>query len=244
VVIGIFVVLTAIMVPIGQRLRESNKTSTCEAHLSHIGQALKMYYTDEGGVPPVGVPGQITAGVPTPSASTIDLAQWPSLHCLFVLGYIGDRNTLHCPRHTKTQAGATLDIDSPEYYTSYTNQDPLAKPVGQPLLQYKYLPFRYRWSVQPTYANIGYRQLTDNIQQVSIGGTDTLVTRASDRMPADDAIITWCNYHATNYKMNKHGQYVVLFWDGSVKLLDKELFQDDTLLPAEGWMVQPTDSAH
>ncbi len=244
VVIGIFVVLTAIIVPIGQRLREGNRTSTCEAHLAHIGQALRAYFADEGGVPPVGVPGQKTAGVPTPSGTTIDTAVWPSLHGLFVLGYLGDRNTLHCPRHTKTEAGTTLDVDSPEYYTSYTGRDPLAKPTSSPLRQYKYLPFRYQWSGQGSFPADAYRQLTDNINEVDLGGTPYLVTGATDRRPNDDTIVTWCNYHAANYQLNRHGQYVVLYWDGSVQLLDKELFQTGGVGPDEAWLVKPTDIAH
>lgn len=244
VVIGIFVILTAIIVPIGQRLREGNRTSTCEAHLSHIGQALKAYFADEGGVPPVGVAGAMSGVVPTPTSTTIDPALWPSLHALFVLGYIGDRNTLHCPRHDKTVAGAQLTDASPEYYASYTCRDPLAKPTANALWQYKYLPFRYQWAGQAAYPGNAYRQLTDNINEVDIGGSPYLVTGASDRHPADDAIITWCNYHADNYKLNRHGQYIVLYWDGSVKLLDQELFRDDAINPPQAWLVKPADIAH
>jgi type II secretory pathway pseudopilin PulG len=244
VVIGIFVILTAIIVPMGQRLRENNRTSTCEAHLSHIGQALKMYFADEGGVPPVGVLGAMSAGVPTPTSTTIDPAMWPSLHSLFVLEYLGDRGTLHCPRHDKTVAGAQLTVESPEYYASYTCRDPLAQPTASPLLQYKYLPFRYQWAGQAAHPNDAYRQLTDNISGVSLGGIPYLVTGSSDRRPADDAMITWCNYHANNYKLNGHGQYVALYWDGSVQLLDQELFRDASIGPGEAWLVKPSDIAH
>jgi prepilin-type N-terminal cleavage/methylation domain-containing protein len=244
VVIGIFVVLTAIVVPIGQRLRESNRTSTCEAHLAHIGQALRAYFADEGGVPPVGVEGTLVAGVPTPTGTTIDPELWPSLHALFVLGYLPDRGTLHCPRHTTTQAGAAMGVDSPEYYTSYTNRDPLAKPTGEALWQYKYLPYRYRWDGQAAFPDDASRQLTDNISQVNLNGTDYLVTGASDRRPADDTIVTWCNYHAGTYRLNKHGQYLALYWDGSVQLLDQELFRDGSIDPPQAWLVKPADIAH
>ena len=244
VVIGIFVILTAIIVPIGQRLRENNRVSTCEAHLAHIGQALKVYFTDEGGVPPVGVEGTMTAGVPTPSSTTIDPAMWPSLHSLFVLGYLGDRNTLHCPRHTKTLAGTSLTEESPEYYASYTGPDPLASPTSDALRQYKYLPYRYQWAGQAAHPADASRQLTDNISEVDIGGNPYLVTGSSDRRPADETMITWCNYHAANYRLNNHGQYVALYWDGSVQLLDQELFRDDSIGPAEAWLVKPSDIAH
>jgi prepilin-type N-terminal cleavage/methylation domain-containing protein len=245
VVIGIFVVLTAIIVPIGQRLRETNRTSTCEAHLAHIGQALRAYYMDEGGVPPVGVPGSITGGKPSPSATTVDLAAWPSLQCLYVLGYLGDRNTLHCPRHTVASTGKTLDVDNPEFYQSYLRADPKAKPSGSPLLRYKYMPYRYQWAGQSNYPNDARRQLATNIREVNIGGTNTLVSScAYGTMPADDTIVTWCNYHADTYKLNGHGQYVVLYWDDSVKLLDQELFRDTGTSPDEAWLVKPSDTAH
>ena len=51
VVIGIFVILMAIMVPIGKRLRESNRTSGCMSQMQRVGQALKVYFMDEQGVP-------------------------------------------------------------------------------------------------------------------------------------------------------------------------------------------------
>lgn len=242
VVIGIFAVLTAIIVPIGQRLRESNRTSTCEAHLAHIGQALRMYFTDEGGVPPVGVEGTVVAGVPTPTGTSVDLTMWPSLHSLFILGYLGDRGTLHCPRHTKTMAGANLTNESPEYYASYTLPDPDAKPAGSPLKQYKYMP--YRWATATAYPNDYRRQLTTNVRQVTMAGAEYLVTSTSGAMPADDTIITWCNYHARNFKLNDQGQYITLYWDGSVKLMDVDLFTEDGIGPAEAWLVRPADAAH
>lgn len=242
VVLGIFVILAAILVPMGKRLRENNRTSTCEAHLQHIGQALRMYYLDEGGVPPIGVEGTIVNGVPTPTGSSVDLAAWPSLQTLFVLGYLRDRGTLHCPRHTKTLNGANVTVEDPEYYASYILPDPLAKPTNAPLKQYKYMP--YRWATASDYPNDYQRQLTTNVKQVTINGTDYLVTTPGDLMPADDTIVTWCNYHRLYYQLNGHGQYLVLYWDGSVKLLDEELFTTDNVGPAEAWLVKPTDTAH
>jgi type II secretory pathway pseudopilin PulG len=238
-VIGIFAVLTAIIVPIGQRLRENNRTSTCEAQLASIGQALKLYFLDEGGVPPIGVAGTLAGG---PTATSVDLTMWPGLQMLFYLDYLGRRSSLHCPRHTRTVAGTALSDESPEYYASYLVQDRKAKPLGSPLKQYKYMPFR--WALEEDYPNDYRRQLTRNIRQVTMGTTDYLVTSSSTGLPPDDTIITWCNYHADYYKISGHGQYVVLYWDGSVQLLDKEVFQDDTFSPAEAWLVRKTDIAH
>jgi len=239
VVIGIFAILTAIIVPIGQRLREGNRTSTCEAQLSHIGQALKLYFLDEGGVPPIGVEGTLAGG---PTSTNVDLAMWPGLQQLFYLDYLGSRTSLHCPRHTRTMAGANLREDSPEYYESYLLRDSKAKPSGNQLKQYKYMP--YRWALAAGYPNDYRRQLTQNIKQVTMGSGTYLVTTASSSIPPDDTIITWCEYHAGTYKLNGHGQYVVLYWDGSVQLLDEELFQDAGIGPDEAWLIRATDSAH
>lgn len=243
VVIAIMAILMAIIVPIGKRLRENNTTSRCEAQLAHVGQALKAYFIDEGGVPPVGVEGTLNGSdEPVPTGTAIDLQMWPGLQTLFAMEYLRNRATLHCPRHQFDTHGDPITSSSPEYYQSYTQRDEKVKPTDSPLKQYKYMP--YRWTLQADDPNNYLRQLTRNLKQESIAGTDYLVTTTSGAMPPDDTIITWCNQHADTYSINGHGQYVVLFWDGSVKLLDQELFQDTTAGPDEAWKVRPTDVAH
>jgi type II secretory pathway pseudopilin PulG len=239
VVIAVFAILTAIVVPIGQRLRENNRTSTCEAQLSRIAMALKLYFLDEGGVPPIGVEGTLAGG---PTGTTVDLKQWPGLQMLFYLDYLPSRSSLHCPRHVKTLAGGRMDTDSPEYYHSYLLRDSQAKPSGSPLKQYKYMP--YRWATATGYPNDYRRQLTRNIKQVTMNATDYLVTSSSTGLPPDDTIITWCDYHARTYRINGHGQYIALYWDGSVQLLDEEVFRDTAFGPDEAWQVRTTDIAH
>jgi len=212
-VIGIFVVLTAIIVPIGQRLRESNRTSTCEAHLSHVGQALKAYFLDESGVPPMGVQGTITAGVPAPNSTDVDLST--GRRCTCCSSWDTWAIAARCTAATHQDAGGGAAYRRiAEYYASYVLPDEDAKPTGARLRQYKYMPFRYKWSGQSDFPNDARRQLTSNVRQVDVGGTSYIVTSHSSEMPPDDTIITWCNYHADNYKLNRHGQYVVLYWDG------------------------------
>ncbi|MHB8995804.1 MAG: type II secretion system protein [Armatimonadota bacterium] len=232
IVIGIMAVLMAIIVPIGKRLSDSNRTSRCEAQLSHIGQALKLYYLDEQGVPPMAVD---ATGV-----ANFDLC--PGLDVLYRMEYLGNRQTLHCPQHTKTAANETVTTDTPEYYWSYMVRDPKAKPSSEAVLQYKYMP--YRFADVGDYPDDYLRQLTRNTRSVSIGGTTYTVTGHSPEQPPDNTMVTWCNYHADRYKINKHGQYVTLFWDGSVRLLDQELFTDGATGPPEAWLIEPTDIAH
>jgi general secretion pathway protein G len=232
VVIGIMAVLMAIIVPMGKRLSDSNRASSCEAQLSHVGQALRMYYLDEQGVPPMAVD---TAGV-----ANLDLC--PGLGVLWRMEYLRNRETLHCPQHTKTAAGETVTHDTPDYYRSYIERDPAAKPSGEAAKQYKYMP--YRFALQADYPDDYLRQLTHNTRTLDLGGATYTITGNNPTMPPDDTIVTWCNYHAARYKINNHGQYVVLYWDGSVRLLDQELFTDSTIDPAEAWLIKPTDLAH
>ncbi len=116
----------------------------------------------------------------------------------------------------------------------------------------------YRWALQGGYPNDYRRQLAregfddddgtdelgDHVLQATIGSTDYLVAGKLGSRPPDDTIVTWCNYHADTYKLNRHGQYIALYWDGSVKLLDQELFRDDGVAPAEAWQIKLPDIAH
>lgn len=231
VVIGIFVVLMAIVVPIGKRLTESNRTSTCEGQLAHIGQGLKMYYLDEQGVPPLAAS----------AAGVVDFDDFPGLEVLWRMDYMKNREMLHCPRMTDAN-GKAITHDSPDYFRSYMIRDTKVKPSTDALKQYKYMP--YRGAVQVDYPNDYTRQLTRNTVSMQIGSTTYTVTSSSSSMPPDDTIVTWCNYHASTYTLNKHGQYLVLYWDGSVRMLDQELFTDSTVDPPEAWLIKPTDIAH
>lgn len=237
VVIGILALLMAIIVPVGKRLTENNKTSRCEAQLSHLGQALKLYYLDEQGVPPIGAT----------ATGVVDHDLFPGLGVLYSLDYLRNREALHCPRHLLADSGDNvtgdaITKDSPEYYRSYMLRDRAVKPGTEPLKQYKYMPYRY--ALQADYPDDYLRQLTRNVQSVDLGGTTYTVSGASSALPPDDTIVTWCNYHAESYRINRHGQYVVLYWDGSVRLMDQELFTDSTVAPAEAWLVKSTDIAH
>jgi len=238
VVIGIFVVLMAIMVPVGKRLREGNKTSTCQEHLAMIGRALRAYYLDEHGVPLVGV--EDADGNGEPDNLTISTTAWPQLQVLWRLDYLRSRDVLHCPKHTKDSGGATLTPDSPEYYTSYLGRDEKAKPADS-IRQYRYLP--YRFATAADFPNDYRRQLCQGAALVDQGGTTYRVAGPMDAMPADDTIVTWCDRHADSYEMGGHGQYLVLYWDGAVELVDEELFRDVGVGPDEAWLVRPSDMA-
>ena len=74
-------------------------------------------------------------------------------------------------------------------------------------------------------------------------GANWIVTDSSTAIPPDDAIVTWCNYHADNNRLNGLGQYVVLYCDGSVQLIDADVFRGSAG-PTEAWTIRTTDIAH
>ena len=240
VVVAIFVILMAIMVPIGKRLRESNRTSSCMSQLQRVSVALKAYFNDEQGVPPVAYSGGVVYRG----------SEFPGLQALYRLDYLKNRSTLHCPSNKKDSAGQVMTADSPEYYESYSGRDTKAKPGSNSLKQYKYMPYR---QVLATDFPLDYlRQLTSPrtsgtvapVVSLTLAGAAYTATDRSLGLPPDDTIVTWCNYHADTYQMNHHGQYLVLYWDGSVRYMDQELFTDSTVSPAESWLIKPTDMAH
>lgn len=240
VVIGIFVILMAIMVPVGKRLRESNRTTGCMSQMARVGLALRAYFMDEQGVPPVAY------------SSGVVYRGWefPGLLSLYRLDYLKSRGPLHCPSNKKDSAGKVMTSESPEYYESYSGRDTKAKPSSNTLNQYKYMP--YRQALAAGYPQDYLRQLTPPrvngtvapVVSVTLAGTAYTATDRSDGLPPDDTIVTWCNYHADTYTMNHHGQYLVLYWDGSVRYMDREVFTDSTVSPAEAWLIKPTDMAH
>jgi len=247
VVISIFVILLAIMVPIGKRLRESNRTSGCMSQMQRVGQALKVYFMDEQGVPPVAYSGGVVYRG----------AEFPGLQSLFRLDYLKNRSTLHCPNNKTDSAGKSMTTDSPEYYESYSGRDKTVKPSGNPpdvaaLKQYKYMP--YRQALSTGYPQDYLRQLTTPyrngsgvevapVVSLTLAATAYTATDRSRELPPDDTVVTWCNYHADAYSVNHHGQYLVMFWDGSVRYMDRELLTS-TVSPAEAWLTKPTDMAH
>jgi len=245
VVIGIAVLLMAIVVPVGKGLRESNAAMGCQAQLQHIGTALRAYYMDEQGFPPLGVPVD-GSGDPT-STAEVDTNRWPGLMVLYDTGYIGNIETLHCPRDVEVSKSDKDAYDSRKYYQSYANKDPLAKVDygGSDINvnRYKYMP--HRWVTDEDFDDYRRQLDTDAGETVEIGGVEVKIVGPNGGvMPDDSTIVTWCNAHYDSYSRDDYGQYMVLFWDGTVKALDGDLFRDDAAGPDAAWQVGPNDTAH
>jgi len=224
VVIGIAVTLMAMSVPVGRSLREGNRMIGCKSQMRQIGQALRMYHTDEGGVPPF--------YIETYQDPNSDAPTGPGLTALYRTGYLGKQMTLHCPRDVYTPAG------SQDFFRSYMVEDVDAKPSTNRLNRYPYLPFRgVTLDTDPNYR----RQLQPGA--VPPGGSEPVPVVDPNWHPADDTVVTWCPWHLESVTMGGVGQYNVLFWDGSVIRVGEDVMTVDGVGPVETWQVSRDDAS-
>lgn len=284
VVIAIAAVVAGITLPASRTMVEQNHVMTCSANLQRLGVALKAYYLDYEGVPPVLIPE--TALPPSPGSSDpydemlnpatvpegypVSPQAPPELNPLMVLyrgGYLRDRRTLHCPLD---RLGVNADAGDPAYFQSYTGRQPdttdpekLVKIQfqGEDILinRYKYLPCRMwtlpnapPWTTEPL-AYTQRRELANDLRMDSLTtgqGTPQAQTRLvwgthldPGAWPNDTTVVTWCGLHADKYEKDGYGVYLVLFWDGSVQLKDRALFELGAapIDPPAAWEVSPGD---
>ena len=223
VVIGIAVLLMAISVPMARSLREGNRMMACKSQLQHIGQALKAYYTDEKGMPPL--------YIETNQDPDTDAPSGPGLLALYHAGYLGKELTLHCPRDVYT------DTSGPDFLNSYMVKDDDAAAATE-LNKYPSLPFR--GVTDDTDAN--YRR---QLQRGAVppGGTQPVPVVDPDWRPTDDTVVTWCKHHKDTVSRSGAGQYHVLFWDGSVVRVDEDVMTNAGVGPDEAWKVSRADAS-
>ena len=243
VVIGIAVVLMAITVPAMKSVGEGNRMTRCNAQLQQIGQALKMYHLDYNMVPPFY---PVDETNPNSGLDGVGLENGCfGLDALWRAEYLGDRKTLHCPADLGNQDPAYQDPVTHyyPYYQSYTGPDIEAKPLSPSdhYNQYKYLSTRgVTNTADPDYP----RQLGAIIGHDPVSG---LPLFESNWHPDDTTVVTWCDWHADSVIRQGHGQYLVLFWDGSVRMMPSPLLADrppdDPAVypPDAAWRVEPSD---
>ncbi len=221
VVIAIVVILLGISVSIGKSLQEGNRLLTCKAQMQQIGQALRMYEMDEKSVPPF--------YITTDQDPDADAPSGPGLKALYDTGYLTRELTLHCPRDVETFSG------NADFLNSYQRK---WEHVGAEyeLNRYSYLPFRGVTDPSNTYYR---KQLAPGA--VPPGGSSAVPYVDVDWHPADDTVVLWCGFHADTVSMNGEGQYLVLFWDGSVKKIARSIMEDATP-GAEAWKVTPSQA--
>lgn len=280
VVITIMALLMALTLPVAKSMIESNRVMTCNANLSRLSQALKMYYLDHQGVPPVWIaedgsdPSTPYDEMLSPNSKPVDPVTGQETNPLMVLyreGYLRDRSLLHCPGDREHRSPT-----DPTYFYSYVWRQPDNTPAEKLVKikyvndqdngdawndtdilvnRFKYMPCRI-WTVpslgpadphtwaHPPSAYTAQRQLSRGMRSITVGSnmywgpvTD------STWMPADSTVVTWCDYHADYYTQNGAGQYHVLFWDGSVALKARGLFErgPSPIPPPAAWEVAPGD---
>ncbi len=235
VVMGIAAVLLAITIPVAKTINQGNRVARCNAQLQQIGQALKMYHLDYQTVPAcyLGDADGDTAIDNPALPSTVPVG--PGLEALWRTDYLHTRKTLHCPSdifHT--------DGSHPTFFQSYTGRDEVAQTDAAELYglfnQYKYLS--YRGITHDDYVagdDDYYRQLG-----VIIGWDGTTPIFDTSWHPDDSTVVTWCDWHADSVIRQGEGQYLVLFWDGSVRSMPESLLCTDAVRDA-AWRVRPTD---
>jgi prepilin-type N-terminal cleavage/methylation domain-containing protein len=142
VVLAIMAILMALLVPVGKSMIVSNQVMTCAGNMHKVQQALKMYYTDYQGVPPVWI--KASAGSETlPTAEMESLTATPvdpgsgqpanPLMALYTQQYLRDKTVLHCPADL-----ANMDQNLPGYYESYSWMQPSTTPASQ-LVKIEYM---------------------------------------------------------------------------------------------------------
>jgi len=272
-VIAIAVILMGLTVPIAKSMIESNRVMMCSANLQRIAQALKMYYMDYQGVPPVWI-SENGSNPTTPYDEMVDPAAGPMDNAFMILwreGYLKNRNSLHCPRDK-----VHIDPSDPAYYQSYVERQPDSTPAEEQVKieyqndqdsgdawngtdisinRYKYMPCRifrvpalggadpHTWAEPPS-AYQAQRMLSPGMRAVTVGSQQYWVPVVSSTwIASDNTIVTWCDYHADHYTVEGVGQYHVLFWDGTVSLKPRTLFEqgEDGDPPPAAWEVGPGD---
>lgn len=215
VVLGIAALVSAITMAGFTEMREGNKRVSCQANLTQIYQASRMYAADEGGKFPAYAPNCGTSG-PTgtgiglwalytfPNAS-FDAPATPDTRP--VERYLRSSKVLHCP--TDNNPARSQLYNSGQFnlaYLSYQGCDdnvafksPDPAPNGGTAI---YLPTRTTDTSHASWK----RQL------IHKDGSATIA-----RPPADDTIVTWCPHHRGQRDMDN-----VLFYDGTVQLLPRD----------------------
>ncbi len=227
VVIGIAVLLVGLLVPIGQTLHTSNRAMTCKAQLKQIGTAIKAYHMDEGGVPPFYI-----TQADDPNDPEANPPEGPGLMGLYETGYIPRRRSLHCPSDAESQ------VQKQYFYESYQRLDQDAA-VLVPLNAYSYLQTRGITDDTDDYYR---RQLQPAADIDGNTSTPAMPVTPLNWQPDDDAVITWCPFHADAVEVGDEGAYQVLFWDGSVERIRESFMTDGASGPDAAWKVGHEDA--
>jgi prepilin-type N-terminal cleavage/methylation domain-containing protein len=213
VAIGIGAVVTGITVPLTGTLVSGNRAMSCASRMQRISSALRAYTMDYTNQPPY---------YPDLNSNTM---VGPGLKALSDEGYLKSDLNLHCPSDRQNPVGST------NYAMSYCIEDPNADAGSGAYGDFnkrKYLSCRG----MATVADPNYKR-----QLCPFDSTSQLPVFSRSWSPDDTTVVTWCERHYSNLKEGTKGQYQVLFWDGSVRRMDGDLFRGSG--PDGAWKVSP-----
>lgn len=194
-VIAIIAILSGILFVFTKGGNARARGMTCMGNMQAIAISMRMYTLDEGGFPPFDP--TINAGDP--------LAGGLGLWALYAfdttlaaagtenrMGYLKGKQYLHCPED-KTHN----DSDVPMDYVSYMQQDANGLAAGVE-----------EWKYQPDPPDIPV-----------VGENPERARKLASRFPPDNTVVTWCELHPGAYDTPSGTRDLVLFLDGSVRML-------------------------
>ncbi len=190
VVIAIMAILSGIIFAFVNSGNLRSRGMTCMGNLRAISNALKMYMLDEGGAPPF----DPTIDVNDPLAGGLGL--WALFASDATTPMAGGENRMGYLRsknflHCPEDSDHTNPYD-PQDWTTYQRQDIYTG-------EWKYLPV---------------------VPGMPVSGEDPNRTRElACPLAPDNTVVTWCELHHKAYDSMAGPKDVVLFIDGSVRLL-------------------------
>jgi prepilin-type N-terminal cleavage/methylation domain-containing protein len=225
VVLVIASILTAVTLGGYSAMRASNNRTSCQANMSQIYRAIRMYAADYNGSVPYYNPAGVSNGV---------TGQGIGLWALYTYGigdvpadagvkpekrYLSNPKLFHCPGdiaddHTQMFTDSANSVYNPDYLSYQTSDsgcpDPGDTACGTSDGQYGTALYTYNpiQTIDVSDGTLWQRQLLTFDGSVLIS-----------RPPTDNTVIFWCPFHRGHGSASTDN---VLFWDGTVQSLPED----------------------
>jgi prepilin-type N-terminal cleavage/methylation domain-containing protein len=202
VVLAVAALLAAMTLGTFSSVRSNNKRQGCQTNLNQIYTAFRQYARDYDGRAPyrdTANTGDRPGGFPDGGEGLNLLYAYPNDTRT---GYMRTISSLHCPAHqvADTENAFVAGTETPNpLFNSYQVQDVLAN--------------------APTYEVFRSSSVSTGRQLFPHNSSGLLA-----RPPADDTIITWCQWHRKldntgNPVASDDNKDIVLFYDGTIRTL-------------------------
>jgi type II secretory pathway pseudopilin PulG len=230
-VIGLLAFLAAMTFPLATAVRRSSNMTSCRENMRQILQALKMYESDEGVLPPYLSYYDASAD---PSNNPLKRGfrdgNWP------LRSYVRDTNIFHCPAD-ELHKSEVDDPADPEDIVS--GVDSFGNAI-QGLLFYSF--DSYSGQIDQSSSSDGLYHQTyalDRPVDNFPNGDPNRKRLMKYRLKPETTVVTWCTYHRDydrdkdNNKMVRRGsEDILLTWSGTAKQVPA-----DQTLAAPGFQV-------